>query len=191
MEDYEKIINKNNGIIYANRLQEYKMDRHILRALVEKGILKRIEHGIYARPDKNINEFWLMGEKYKNGIFSHNTASYFYDMTDRTPLQLDMTFPSNNRVKNDLLNVHYIKKEYHNLGLIEHKLPDNSTIKIYNLERTICDIIRDRNKLDLQIFNTAINEYMKRKDKNLIRLAEYAKKFNIEKILKQYMEVLG
>ena len=70
-------------------------------------------------------------------------------------------------------------------------MPDNSTIKIYNLERTICDIIRDRNKLDLQIFNTAINEYMKRKDKNLIRLAEYAKKFNIEKILKQYMEVLG
>ena len=89
MEDYEKIIDKNNGIIYANRLQEYKMDRHILRALVEKGILKRIEHGIYARPDKNINEFWLMGEKYKNGIFSHNTALYFYDMTDRTPLQLD------------------------------------------------------------------------------------------------------
>ena len=191
MEDYEKIIDNNNGIIYANRLQEYKMDRHILRALVEKGILKRIQHGIYARPDTNINEFWLMGEKYKNGIFSHNTALYFYDMTDRTPLQLDMTFPSNNRVKNDLLNVHYIKKEYHNLGLIEHKLPDNSTIKIYNLERTICDIIRDRNKLDLQIFNTAINEYMKRKDKNLIRLAEYAKKFNIEKILKQYMEVLG
>ena len=57
MEDYEKIIDKNNGIIYANRLQEYKMDRHILRALVEKGILKRIEHGIYASPDKNINEF--------------------------------------------------------------------------------------------------------------------------------------
>ena len=191
MEDYEKIIDKNNGIIYANRLQEYKMDRHILRALVEKGILKRIEHGIYASPDKDINEFWLMGEKYKNGIFSHNTALYFYGMTDRTPLQLDMTFPSNNRVKNDLLNVHYIKKEHHNLGLTEHKLPDNTIIRIYDIERTICDIIRDRNKIDLQIFNTAINEYMKRKDKNLILLSEYAKKFKIDRILAQYMEVLG
>ena len=70
-------------------------------------------------------------------------------------------------------------------------LSAEDAIKIYDLEMTICDIIRDRNKLDLQIFNTAINEYMKRKDKNLIRLAEYAKKFNIEKILKQYMEVLG
>ena len=189
--DYERIIKKNNGIIYAKELESYKMNRHVLNSLVEKGILKRIEHGIYASPDKNINEFWLMGEKYKNGIFSHNTALYFYGMTDRTPLKLDMTFPSNNRVNNNLLNVHYIKKEYHNLGLTELKLSDDSIIRIYNIERTICDIIRDRNKLDLQIFNTAIREYMKRKDKNLIRLAEYAKKFNIEKILKQYMEVLA
>ena len=191
MEDYEKIIDKNNGIIYANRLQEYKMDRHILRALVEKGILKRIAHGLYAGADKDINEFWLTGKKYKNGIYSHNTALYFYGMTDRTPFKLDMTFPSNNRVNNDLLNVHYIKKELYDLGLTELEIEKNFTVKIYNIERTICDIIRDRNKIDLQIFNTAINEYIKRKDKNLILLSEYAKKFNIDKILAQYMEVLG
>ena len=151
------------------------MDRHDLNLLVEKKLL----------------EFWLMGEKYKNGIYSHNTALYFYGMTDRTPLQLDMTFPINNRVKNDLLNVHYIKKELHDVGLTELKLDDGFAIRIYNVERTICDIIRDRNKIDLQIFNTAINEFMKRKDKNLILLSEYATKFKIEKILAQYMEVLG
>lgn len=191
MEKYRKIIQKNNGIIFASKLELYNMDRHVLRKLVENGLLVKIEHGIYASPDKNVNEFWLLGEKYKNGIFSHNTALYFYGMTDRTPLKIDMTFPSNNRVKNDLLNVHYIKKEYHDIGLTELKLQDNSVIRVYDVERTICDIIRDRNKIDLQIFNTAMNEYMKRKDKNFITLAEYAKIFNIEKILKQYMEVLG
>ena len=79
-----------------------------------------------------------MGEKYKNGIYSHNTASYFYGTTDRTPLQLDMTFPSNNRIKNDLLNVHCIKKEFHDVGLTELKLDDGFVIRIYNVERTIC-----------------------------------------------------
>lgn len=191
MDNFEKIIKKNNGIIYSNKLDEYKIDRHVLYSLIEKGLLYRIAHGIYASPDKDINEFWLMGEKYKKGIYSHNTALYFYGMTDRTPLQLDMTFPSNNRIKNDLLNVHYIKEEFHDLGLTKLKLEDGFTIKIYNMERTICDIIRDRNKIDLQIFNTAINEYMSRKDKNLILLSEYAKKFKIDKILSQYMEVLG
>lgn len=148
MDNYEKIIDKNNGIIYAYKLEDYKMNRHILNSLVEKILLKRIARGIYAKPDKNINEFWLMGEKYKNGIYSHNTALYFYGMTDRTPLHMDMTFPNNNRVKNDLLNVHYIKKEFHDIGLTELKLDDGFVIRIYNVERTICDIIRDRNKID-------------------------------------------
>lgn len=191
MEKYKRIIEKNNGIIYANKLDEYHIDRHVLYSLVEQGILKRIAHGLYAGADKDINEFWLTGKKYKNGIYSHNTALYFYGMTDRTPFKLDMTFPSNNRVNNDLLNVHYIKKELYDLGLTELEIEKNFTVKIYNIERTICDIIRDRNKIDLQIFNTAINEYIKRKDKNLILLSEYAKKFNIDKILAQYMEVLG
>ena len=59
------------------------------------------------------------------------------------------------------------------------------------MERTICDIIRDRNKIDSQIFNTALKEYIKRKDKNLNLLYKYAKEFNILKILKMYLEVLG
>lgn len=188
--DYEKLINKNNGIIYANKLDEYKIDRYILRDMVEKGYLERIMHGVYASPDKYISEFGFMAEKYKNGIFSHNTALYFYDLTDRTPFQLDMTFPSNNRIKNDLLKVHYIKNENHKLGVTKLKLDDGLEISVYNMERTICDIIRDRNKIDPQIFNKALNEYVKRKEKNLTLLYEYAKKFKIDKILVQYMEVL-
>lgn len=191
MKEYDEIINGNNGIIYANKLKDYNMNRYILNILVANGKLERIMHGVYASPNKDINEFWLMGEKYKNGIYSHNTALYFYGMTDRTPIKLDMTFPSNNRVNNEYLNTHYISGKYHKLGVTTLKLEENIEIKIYNLERTICDIIRDRNKIDPQILNNAMNEYIKRKDKNLILLYEYAQKFKIKNILIQYMEVLG
>ena len=77
------------------------------------------------------------------------------------------------------------------LGLTTKTLADGTTIRLYNMERTICDIIRDRNKIDSQIFNTALKEYMKRKDKNLNLLYEYAKVFKISKILKMYLEVLS
>ena len=70
------------------------------------------------------------------------------------------------------------------------KLNDGTEIQIYDLERTICDIVRDRNKMDPQIFNYAMKEYMKKDDKNLIRLYKYAKIFKIDNILKKYMEVL-
>ena len=190
MKNYDNIINSNNGIIYANQLNNYNINRYQLKELVDKGILKRILHGVYSKTDKEINEFWLMGQKYKNGIYSHNTALYFYNLTDRTPMKFDMTFPSNNRVDNDFLNVHYIKKSIHKLGAKKMLLDDNTEIQIYDMERTICDIVRDRNKLDQQIFNIALKEYSKRKDKKLNLLYEYAKEFKIEKILYQYMEVL-
>ena len=101
-----------------------------------------------------------------------------------------MTFKNNIRVNDEIIEPHYIKKDKYELGIIELELQDKTTIKVYNLERTIIDILRDRNKIDLQIFNTAMKEYMKRKDKNLIKLSKYAKEFKMEKILKKYMEIL-
>lgn len=193
MNYYDKIkeiVEKNNGIIYTRDLEKHNIHRQFLTELEKKGYLKKAMKGMYTKTDIELNEFWLMGEKYKKGIFSHNTALYFYDMTDRTPLKLDMTFPSNNRVNNEELKIHYIKKENHKLGATKLKIYEGTEINIYNPERTICDIIRDRNKIDPQIFNTALNEYIKRKDKNLLLLYKYAKIFKIDKILVQYMEVL-
>ena len=187
----KELIEQNNGIITTKIIDENKIHRQYLKNLVDEGYLIKVSRGLYVRPDKDINEYYIMGEQYKTGIFSHNTALYFYDLTDRTPFELDMTFPSNVRISNDMIKTHYISKDKLELGLTTKELEDGTTIRIYNMERTICDIIRDRNKIDSQIFNTALNEYMKRNDKNLNLLYEYAKEFNILKILKVYLEVLG
>lgn len=193
MNNFEKIkvlLEQNNGILYVKKLEENNIHRQYLKILEEKGEIIRILKGVYIDNDKDVNEFFIMSEKYKTGIFSHNTALYFYNLTDRTPINLDMTFPSNVRNKNDFLESHYIKPELHSLGQTTLELEDGTNIRIYNIERTICDIIRDRNKIDPQIFNTAMKEYFKRSDKNLNLLYKYAKEFKIDKILKKYMEVL-
>lgn len=193
MNNFEKIktlLEKNNGILYVKELEKNNIHRQYLKILEEKGEVIRVIKGLYIDQNKDINEFFIMGERYKTGIFSHNTALYFYNLTDRTPMSLDMTFPSNVRNTNDFLESHYIKPELHSLGETTLALEDGTTIRIYDLERTICDIIRDRNKIDPQIFNTAMKEYFKLKDKNLNLLYKYAKKLKIDKILKNYMEVL-
>lgn len=190
IDKIKNIVEKNNGILFVKDLEKNNIHRQYLKKLEETGYLRKISRGIYLKKGKEVNEFFIMGEKYKKGIFSHNTALYFYDLTDRTPLRLDMTFPSYITVHNDSIKTHYIKEENHLLGEEEMKLNDGTTIRIYNVERTICDIIRDRNKMDPQIFNTAMKEYSKRKNKNLNLLYKYAKIFRIENNLKQYMEVL-
>ncbi|MBR2241508.1 MAG: type IV toxin-antitoxin system AbiEi family antitoxin domain-containing protein [Clostridia bacterium] len=187
----KQLIESNNGIITTKIIDENKIHRQYLKNLVDEGYLVKVSRGLYVRPDKDINEYYIMGEQYKTGIFSHNTALYFYDLTDRTPFELDMTFPSNVRISNDMINSHYISKDKIEIGLTTKELEDGTTIRLYDMERTICDIIRDRNKIDSQIFNTALKEYMKRKDKNLNLLYEYATQFKILKIVKMYLEVLA
>ena len=187
----KELVEQNNGIITTKIIDENKIHRQYLKNLVDEGYLVKVSRGLYVRPDKDINEYYIMGEQYKTGIFSHNTALYFYDLTDRTPFELDMTFPSNVRISNDMINSHYISKDKIEIGLTTKELEDGTTIRLYDMERTICDIIRDRNKIDSQIFNTALKEYMKRKDKNLNLLYEYATQFKILKIVKMYLEVLA
>lgn len=190
IEKLKKMIEKNDGILLTRDLKKYNIHPQYLKQLEDAEYIRKVARGVYLRKGKEVNEFFLLGEKYKNGIFSHNTALYFYDLTDRTPLNLDMTFSSNTTVHDDTIKVHYTNQKFHKLGAKDMKLQDGTTIKIYDMERTICDIIKSRNKIDPQILNTAIQEYFKRKDSDYIQLMKYAKIFRIEKILRNYMEVL-
>lgn len=189
-DEIKKILENNNGILYVKDIEEKYIHRQYLKELENDGYIEKVIKGLYVKKGKELNEFFILGEQYKSGIYSHNTALYFYGLTDRTPLKLDMTFPNTIRLNNELINSHYLKKEFYELGTTTLKLKDKTTIRVYDLERTICDIVRDRNKIDNQILNTALKEYMKLKNKNINLLYQYAKIFKIDKILKQYMEVL-
>ena len=90
--------------------------------------------------------------------------------------------------KNVILN--FVKREILDLGAIEMESPFGIKIKVYDVERTICDIIKNKNKIDAEIFSNALKDYAKSKSKNLSKLAKYARKMNIEKKVSKYMEVL-
>ena len=191
IEILKKFIEKNNGILLSSDVRNLNIHKQYIKLLCDENYIERKEKGVYVKKGKNVNDFFLLQQRYKTGIFSHNTALYFYNLTDRTPLKYDLTFQNNIRVKDEIVSSHYTKADYFEIGQTELKLQDGTTIKIYDLERTIIDILRDRNKIDLQIFNTAINGYMKRKDKNLVKLSKYAKIFKQENLLRKYMEVLS
>ncbi len=191
IEILKKFIEKNNGILLSSDVKKLNIHKQYIKLLCDEAYIERVEKGVYVKKGKVVNDFFLLQQRYKTGIYSHNTASYFYHLTDRTPLKYDLTFQNNIRVKDEIIDPHYTKSDYFEIGQTELKLQDGTAIKIYDLERTIIDILRDRNKIDLQIFNSAMNEYMKRKDKNLVSLSKYAKIFKQENVLKKYMEVLS
>ena len=127
-------------------------------------MLVRISRGYYGLPSYIEDEYYKLLSKSKNARFSMATALYLHNLSDRTPLVYNITVPfgysgSLQKEKNVVLN--FVKKEILDLGVIEMTSPFGMKIKVYDIERTICDIIRDRNKIDPQIFNTAMKEYFK------------------------------
>ena len=188
-----KIANDNNGYVTTKQVKDANINTVELTRLVEQNKLERITRGYYAITNSFCDDYYKYQLKSKNCIFSHSTALYFYDLSDRTPLYFDMTVPvgyNGSLSKDKNVQLHYVKKEYLELGLTTVESPFGMKLRTYDLERTICDIVKYRNHMDKEIFTKALKWYAERKDKDLLKLAKYSKKLNIEKEVAEIMQVI-
>ena len=196
MNNYEKILSiveKNDGYVTTNEVVENGINKTFLTNMVRRGILIRISRGYYGRKDYIEDEYYKIYMKSKNVRFSLSTALYLHNLSDRVPLVYNVTLPYGysgvlQKEKNIIIN--FVKKELLDLGAIEMISPFGMKIKVYDIERTICDIIKNRNKIDSEIFSKALKRYVKSKEKNLRKLMKYARAMKIEKKVSEYMEVL-
>ena len=97
VDKVKEMIKNNNGVINTSDLTKNNIPRQYLKELESSNDIEKVIRSVYVEKGKELNEFFIMGQRYKKGIYSHNTALYFYNLTDRTPIKLDMTFPSNIR----------------------------------------------------------------------------------------------
>ena len=185
-----------NLVITNKEAEELGYTRHNLSELTKSGQLERLRPGLYQLKGKVIDDFVLISSNSNRIIFSHQTALYLHDLSDRTPNVFHISVPQGynashikNRYKD--LQVHYVKKDLYELGKTEIKSPQGNLIPVYDIDRTICDIIIEREKIDKQIFTEALKRYFKSTNKNLRRLIKYSRLFKIEDEIRKYMEVLS
>ena len=187
------LISEHDGIILTKYVTEAGIPRTYIGELVKEGALEYLERGIYITKDSFDDDMYRLQAKYSSAIFSHDSALLLHDLTDREPLNKSVTVPAgynSQKIKDTGTKVYSIKKELYNIGLAIEKTNFGREVKCYNMERTICDILRSRNQMDISIIIDAIKRYAKRKDKNLPQLMRYAESFRVTKILRSYLEVL-
>lgn len=187
-----EIMDANNGIVTMAQIQSYGIAKRCLYNMVKKGVVEKIERGIYATKNYQYDEYYVFQLKYPKTIFSHNTALYFNQMTERTPVKLDVSIPKNynpHRFKN-IANVYRMNEEVLELGVIEKTSPQGMHVRVYDLEKTVCDIIKDKDCLDVELRNKAIRKAIKSESFSATKMFEYAKKMNIYDKVKNYMEAI-
>ena len=193
LEKLEKLIQKQHGTVLSADLDIYEIPRTYLQMMVAEGKLERVDRGVYVSIDAIEDEMYAMQKKYPKLIYSHETALYLHGLSDRTPFEYSASVPSGYKVVGsvaDRFKIYYIKKELHELGVETVKSSHGNPIRAYDVERTVCDLIRSRSRIDVQILNDALKRFVKLKSADHSILLEYARKLKVETILKSYLEVL-
>jgi predicted transcriptional regulator of viral defense system len=189
----EELIKKKNGYITTQDAIYEGIHREYLTMLVEEEKLIRTSPGVYQSIDAWEDKLYAYQQKKKHMFYSHDTALYLHGLSDRDPIQYSVTLPTGyntSQIKQIDLITYTIKPSLFELGKMTMKSPLGNDITVYDKERTICDIIRSRSRIDQQILHDGLKRYVKDSSKNLSILFMYAKKMGIENVLRNYMEIL-
>ena len=181
---------KNNGIISSRMIEPFNISRQYLSIMEKNGDIEKISRGIYLSPNVFEDSYYSFQTKYKKVIFSHMNALYFHGLTEEFPYNYTVTVPQNYHVKfvNEKCNVFYVADEFLNLGICYVKTANGNLVKAYDKERCICDIIRSKNRLDIEQVKKAVKNYAMSSKKNISKLSDYSMMMGINE---QVMEMVG
>ena len=193
IKDLQTVALNNGGIIETKTAAAYGISKAVLSKLSKENKIFRIAHGQYIFPDDMQDELLSISKRSDKIIISHETALFLHGISDRTPFEHTVTAPSgcipSASIKAEC-KVYYIKPELFELGKTTLKTPAGNEVVAYDLERTICDVIRSRNKMGTETFLAALKMYAASPKKDLNKLNSYAKMMRVSNILRQYLEVL-
>jgi predicted transcriptional regulator of viral defense system len=193
LEIIRSILRSQNGRLLTSDLVPYGIPRTYLSIMEKNGEIQRISRGVYSIANVLFDEMVTLQARYKVAIFSHETALYLFGLTDRTPLFYSVTVPAGynaTSLKASGTKVYFVNRDLYQLGLTITKSPHENNVKTFNLERTICDVLRSRNQIDIQFITVALKRYVSKGEKNIDLLYSYARQFRIQKIVREYIEVL-
>ena len=187
------ILEKNKGLITSAQVTEAGLQRRALSELAAAKRIYRVDRGIYTLPEVWEDDMYFLQYRYAKGIFSNGTALYLHGLSDRTPISYTLTFPHGYNaagLKKHNVKVKYVTPDLYDMGIAEELSPNGNPLRVYDVERTLCDIVKGKNALDVQLVNQAMKTYAGSKNKDMAKLIAYAERLRVKPKILRYMEVL-
>lgn len=189
----ENIFKKNGGFITRQDVDAAGISSWFLSDFVKRNSLTKVAPGYYAGDDFIADDYFILQRRYPKYVFSGLSALYLLGLTDKIPTDMEVTAPQSyhpSRNKMDSLLIRRISNSaIYELGIREVKTMFGNVVRAYDEERTICDLIKSRDKYDAEVFIKAIKIYVRGKN-DQTKLFEYAKKIGIEKRVYEVVEVV-
>ncbi|MGN0163855.1 MAG: hypothetical protein ACI4EA_09820 [Candidatus Ornithomonoglobus sp.] len=188
-----KISASNNGLIQTKTAVENGISRSNLSKLCKGGKITRIASGQYVLNDDLNDEMLSLQIRSRLIIFSHESALFLNGISERTPFEHTVTIPSSKTLSRSISSeckIYYIKDELHEIGKVQLPTTMGNLVWSYDMDRTLCDIVRSRSRMADETFISSLKQYAANPNKNLAKLSLYADKMGVLQQVRKYLEVL-
>jgi predicted transcriptional regulator of viral defense system len=187
-----KIFGQKGGIVKLNEITSQSINKYHLLKLIKTGEAEKLHHGIYKLSDYHVNDYVEIKKYIPSGIICLYSAWNYYGLTTYIPHEYHIAIERKSKIKlpdYPPIKLYYWDKSVLLIGKETFEIENNS-IDIFDIEKSVCDVVKFKNKVGRDVLNEVLNEYLKRKDKNIEKLIQYAKILRVEKDLKNYLDVL-
>ena len=183
----DALVETGNGYLCTAQVLESGVSKPTLAEYVRKRNLQHVAQGVYLSENAWPDDLYLLCLSNSRIIFSHETALFLHGLMEREPRFISVTVKAGynaTHLREKGVQVYQVKPDVAELGAIKIETTFGNAVRAYDMERTICDIIRYKDSMDVQVFQYAMKEYMANKRKNLHHLMDYARRFRIESALR-------
>ncbi|WP_461240383.1 type IV toxin-antitoxin system AbiEi family antitoxin domain-containing protein [Paucilactobacillus sp. N302-9] len=186
-------VKKNKGQITNDDAQKLGVPKMLLYRMADQHQLEKLAPGVFIDPTEFGDDLAALQYRFSKGVFFKDTALFLHGMIDKTPEIYEMNFPMSNphQLTDDTpLKTYRQTNRLYEIGIEKIKSPGGHTLRTYNIERTLCDILRKRDRTDAETIKQAMTFYAQHVRKDILKLTEYAEIFKVRDEIQLYMEVL-
>jgi len=191
-EELRLLSKKKKGILTFQELRSIGLTSYSIKKLLGNGTLERIKRGKYIHHESEEDQYLLVQQMISSSIISLLSAAAIYNYTTHIPNKYHISIKGNyHPILPDYppIKLYFWRKKQYKLGIKSIRIND-SHLRIYDKEKTVCDFLKFRNKLDTNVVKEVLKAYLNDSEKDLIKLKEYSKELKIESILNNYLEIL-
>lgn len=160
--------------------------------MTASGLVNRIGRGLYATDDALANTMYDVRKLIPGGIVCSYSAWAYYGLTTQIPLTFCIAIARGRKVtlpSYPPITLYHQSERQLQIGKTTAVI-DGIEIDIFDIERSVCDALKYRNKIGKDLCSEILQTYLKKKDRNLNKLSQYARQLRVGTVLHTYLEAL-
>ena len=188
-----ELLGRQNGTVTSRDIAAVGVSRTMLGRYVAEGLLERVSRGVYVSPAAIQDELFALSKRSDRIVFSHATALFLHSLSERTPFVHTVSVRSSDTLSASLrsdVKCFYVRDAIFGIGLTQVRTQFGNVVPCYDVERTICDIIRNRRRIGDELALDGVRQYAALKTKNLARLGDYSSRLGITDEVMRTLEVV-